>query len=234
MRLRFHREVLIKNNRCGRDQRTQADCSRQPVSGGKSGSTKNRLKRWQGQADGLCHRLLQDQLLAQCEETLPTKVVRLLQGADRLVRARRTVQTFAVQFVTVRTRRRISVSRNATCGTRGRNSATGLWRDRSSVSVCAVALLGKRHVDQISSAVACTVGLRKTGRDKCEHEADTDQYFFELAPVFPCRNNATHTFSHFRLLRNFLNREIAPFPPPKRARPHLSGTTSAGPIQELT
>ncbi len=73
-----------EHQRRGRGLRTAAGRSGQPVSGGKGGSTQNRFKRGQRQVDGVRDRLLQDQLLAQCKETLSAKMVRVLQGT-RLV-----------------------------------------------------------------------------------------------------------------------------------------------------
>jgi hypothetical protein len=58
--------------------RAEAGRACQSISGGKSGCTKNRCKRRQGQADGLRHRLLQDQLLAERKEALQAKMVRPL------------------------------------------------------------------------------------------------------------------------------------------------------------
>ena len=74
-----------EHQRRGRGLRTAAGRSGQPVSGRKGGSAQNRFKRGQRQVDGVRDRLLQDQLLAQCAETLSAKMVRVLQGT-RLTR----------------------------------------------------------------------------------------------------------------------------------------------------
>jgi hypothetical protein len=73
-----------EHQRRGWGLRTAAGRTGKPFSGGKGGGAQNRFKRWQRQIDGVRDRLLQDQLLTQCEETLPAKMVRVLQGA-RLV-----------------------------------------------------------------------------------------------------------------------------------------------------
>jgi hypothetical protein len=66
------------DQREGRILRAKADRTSQSIPGGKSGGAKNRCKRRQGQADGLCHRLLQNQLLSECKKALQAKMVRPL------------------------------------------------------------------------------------------------------------------------------------------------------------
>src|SRR5690349_7586953 len=69
------------DQRDGRILRTKAGRANQFISGGKSGCTQDRCKRRQGQADGLCDRLLQDQLFPGCKKAFQAEMVRPLQGA---------------------------------------------------------------------------------------------------------------------------------------------------------
>jgi len=100
-RLRSIRQMVRYRQRWGRDElwlcvrrtmpsehqwcrwslRTPAGRSGQPIPGGQGSSAQNRLKRRPRQIDGVRNRLLQNQLLAQCEEKVPAEMVRLLQGA---------------------------------------------------------------------------------------------------------------------------------------------------------
>jgi hypothetical protein len=187
-----------KHQRCGWGLRTKADRSGQPLSGGKGRSAQNRHKRWQGQIDGVRDRLLQDQLLAQCEETLPAKMVRLLQRA-RLVHIRQ-----------LNPRMHSSVICCAFCDgepPENKPKPKCRWRhEKSKQRHWSVAgpfqRIRMRHSSSRQAAcrsdfspVTCTVGMRKTWRGECEHKADTERYFFHRSLLFfPAGTTRPHAF----------------------------------------